>query len=151
MRPFSGATRLLVLATTLLALSVPLGAWTRPSDPSHKLTVLIRGFHSNQGGVVVLLFRGAEGFPLHQAAAYQTRRVLISNRECPVVFDNLPQGRYAVVAYHDVNGNNQWDRQGVEGTTCSQLAVQPSGPPTYMEASFPLSAPRQGLQLTMWY
>ncbi len=72
------------------------------------------------------------------------------NHETTAVFGGLPPGRYAVVAYHDENGNGELDRfLGMiprEGYGVSNIP-EPSGPPQFDQAAF--DVPDEGRELAV--
>jgi uncharacterized protein (DUF2141 family) len=71
------------------------------------LTVTLDGVKPGGGPLTVLLFDHAEGFP-KEALASQ-RHVLASGQQS-LALDGLKPGRYAVMAYHDEDGNGELNR-----------------------------------------
>jgi uncharacterized protein (DUF2141 family) len=112
--------------------------------------VKIDHVRSGQGRVVVAVYtRGpltsGEGILTAQSAPASPDGV-------KVVFDDLPQGTYAVTAYHDENGNGRLDMRGpnappAEGIGMSNQLGLPTGPPLFEEARFLLD--REALELTV--
>jgi uncharacterized protein (DUF2141 family) len=72
------------------------------------LSVTVKGTRSAQGLVLVALYDGAETFlkPGKHAAA---QIASADAQGVTVVFRNLPDGRYALTAFHDENGNGKLD------------------------------------------
>jgi uncharacterized protein (DUF2141 family) len=71
------------------------------------LTVTLDGVKPGGGPLTVLLFDRAEGFP-KEALASQ-RHVLPAGQQS-LALDGLKPGRYAVMAYHDEDGNGELNR-----------------------------------------
>ena len=77
-----------------------------PADAA-TLTVNLDGIKPGGGPLTVLLFDRAEGF-LKEARASQ-RHVLPAGKKT-LALDGLTPGQYAVMAYHDEDGNGELNR-----------------------------------------
>ncbi|MDZ7596062.1 MAG: DUF2141 domain-containing protein [Thiobacillus sp.] len=77
-----------------------------PADAA-TLTVNLDGIKPGGGPLTVLLFDRAEGFP-KEARASQ-RHVLPAGKKT-LALDGLKPGEYAVMAYHDEDGNGELNR-----------------------------------------
>ena len=77
-----------------------------PADAA-TLTVNLDGIKPGGGPLTVLLFDRAEGFP-KEARASQ-RHVLPAGKKT-LALDGLTPGQYAVMAYHDEDGNGELNR-----------------------------------------
>ncbi len=94
----------------LLAL---LHAWAFANGAAHAqvpahytLDVQVLGLQSSQGQVIANLFKeGDDVFGASRAKQAQA----IADKHCTLRFANLEAGRYAVVVFHDINGNNDLD------------------------------------------
>ena len=68
---------------------------------------------------------------------------------------NVPEGTWAVMAYHDENGNEKMDRNAMgiptEGYGFSNGAVAKFGPPQFKQASFAVGAAPASAQITLNY
>jgi len=102
------------------------------------LMVAVQGVNGNNGQVKLMLFEREEGFRKED----QARQVLALPAAVGVVtgtFRDLPPGRFAVIAYHDENGDGKLNlRFGMfpkEGYGLSNNYT-PSGPPKFKEAAF---------------
>ena len=90
-----------------------LGAWAFASGAAHAqgsahytLDVQVLGLQSSQGQVIANLFKeGDDVFGPSRAKQAQA----IADKHCALSFANLAAGRYAVVVFHDINGNNDLD------------------------------------------
>lgn len=101
------------------------------------LTVELDGARPDGGPLVVLVFDRAEGF-LQEARAL--RREILAEGATRVRIE-LPPGRYALLAYHDENGdgvlNHRVDLLPAEGRGLSRSPVV-SGKPAFDDAAFEL-------------
>ncbi len=121
------------------ALSAQEGSNTRAAERRLVITVITR---SDSGKVFCGLWRGRTGYPTQRRFAVgQAVDRSIVRRRAQCVFEGLvPNGEYALAAFHDENGNNDLDR-GVfgiptEGTGASNDARGFMGPPPYDGARF---------------
>jgi uncharacterized protein (DUF2141 family) len=90
------------------------GAWLIPAEPAAPrptpqgvtVTVVLEGATASGGQIGVALFATDAGFPeQHQLAAMrslQPRRAAVDS----VVFRDVPPGRYAVAAFHDLDADS---------------------------------------------
>jgi uncharacterized protein (DUF2141 family) len=102
------------------------------------LTVTIDGARLQDGPLVLLVFDRADGFPREARAL---TREFLAEGAVAHRFD-LPPGRYAVLAYHDENGNGELDRLfGMIPTEGWGLSNAPkvTGKPSFDAAAFELS------------
>src|SRR3546814_5617415 len=84
-------------------------------------------------------------FFFKQKTAYEMRISDWSSDVCSsdLVFKDLPPGRYAVLAYHDENGNGELDRRfGMIPTEGYGLSNNPKvmGPPSFEDSAFEVPA-----------
>jgi uncharacterized protein (DUF2141 family) len=110
------------------------------------ILLTVQGVRSDQGQVKLMLFEREEGFRKEDKA----RQVLVLpavKGDSKGLFQGLPPGRYAVVAYHDENADGKLNlRFGMfpkEGYGLSNN-FKPSGPPKFKDAAFEL--PSGGIQ-----
>ena len=71
--------------------------------------------------------------------AFRTREQAAATGTVSVVFEDLPPGRYALLAYHDENGDGQLNRRlGMFPTEGYGLSNNPEvmGPPTFEASAF---------------
>lgn len=80
-------------------------ALAQPQAESHSLRVNV-GLQGGQGDVVAKLYR--EGDDLFGTPRLQLSRP-VAGRQARIVFLALAPGRYAVVVFHDINGNGLLD------------------------------------------
>jgi uncharacterized protein (DUF2141 family) len=102
------------------------------------LLILIKGFKSTEGQLMVALYNKADDFLVKDP--YKGSITEISANEELIKFENLPYGDYAVAAIHDINNDGHLDKNvlGIptEGYGFSNNVIDKYGPPTWMQASF---------------
>ena len=106
------------------------------------LNVKVKGLESNEGSLRILLFNSESVFPDYERYAFFNIARDLKKDEPSETF-NVPFGEYAVVVYHDKNGNGKLDRNFF-GKPCEVRAFSMlSGyceAPSYSECSFQFSA-----------
>ncbi len=102
------------------------------------MTVRLNGVEHDRGTVRVALFSDPKTFrKADQAFAAQEAQA--SAGTVTVVFDDVPAGQYAVMAYHDENGNGELDlRFGMIPIEGYGLSNNPKvmGPPSFKDSQF---------------
>ena len=93
-----------VIAFAALAFAAPLAA-----EKEASITVQISNLKTSGGEVRCALFRNATGFPREPNRASARVVGTISGRTAICRFDNVPQGRIAITAFHDENDNGNVD------------------------------------------
>lgn len=116
-------------------LSAPLSA--RAADLTADLTVRLDGVRDSSGRVRVVLFDRPEGFrkEAHPKAIHE---LPASPGSVSVRFPGLAAGRYAIMAYHDEDGDGTLDRfLGMVPTEGYGLSNNPvvTGPPAFDKAA----------------
>jgi len=106
-----------------------------------ELRVTIHNVKSDQGKVLVALFRDPASFPDKYLAGKQ---VPAQAGDVAVVFDNVDPGSYAVSAFHDRDGNGKLNRNLVgiptEPYGFSRNARGRTGPPSFDDAKIDVGA-----------
>ncbi len=142
-----------------LALLAPAPAFAQDSAAqANILRVKLDGFRSNNGQARCSIFNDSDpgAFPrndrkLFKLAAAQT----IANAYAEVDFTDLPPGKYALVCYHDENGNGKFD-QTILGMPkegyCFSNNVKPTlSAPTFSQCAFDYKGGDQSISITMIY
>ncbi|HYH22664.1 MAG TPA: DUF2141 domain-containing protein [Azospirillum sp.] len=117
------------------------------------LSVRLDGVHSASGSVRVMLFDRAEGFRKEEKSL-AIRQAAASPGTVAVTFEGLAPGRYAVMAYHDENGDGALDRfLGMIPTEGYGLSNNPevTGPPAFEDSAFALPDGGGAITVTMRY
>ena len=101
------------------------------------ITVRLRGFKSEEGVAVCALFQ-KDGWL--QAGKGQPRKVAIVDHRATCEFANEPYGAYAVAAFHDADGDGEFDKRlgvPVESYCFSNRAAPKRlRPPSFDDAKF---------------
>ena len=118
-----------------------------------ELTVTLAGIAHDKGGIRVGLYDRAETFRKEDKAV-----AVLAGPATPgqasVVFADVPAGRYAVMAYHDEDGDGGLDRfMGMIPTEGYALSNDPevSGPPAFDQCAFEVPAEGRTLTVTVKY
>ena len=110
------------------------------SQKKHTLTITFSGMKSDKGDVFVGLHNEEATFLKER---FREAVVNVSNKEAVVTFENLPEGEYAVSAFHDENDNKELDTNFIgipkEPIGISNDAKGFMGPPKYEDAKFLVS------------
>jgi uncharacterized protein (DUF2141 family) len=123
--------RHLMLLTTCLAYTV---SYAHAAD----LEVSVQAVSGNNGKVKLMLFEREDGFRKEDKAR-QVLALPAGAGTVTGVFRDLPPGRYAVIAYHDENGDGKLNlRFGMFPKEGYGLSNDPkfSGPPKFKDAAF---------------
>lgn len=102
------------------------------------LRVDLQGVAHAQGSLRLALYAAPETFRKADKA-FRTREQAAATGTVSVVFEDLPPGRYALLAYHDENGDGQLNRRlGMFPTEGYGLSNNPEvmGPPTFEASAF---------------
>lgn len=102
------------------------------------LSVAVHGIRSGEGEIRLMLFDREEGFRKADKARAKLALPAVAGT-VNAVFPGLPAGRYAVIVYHDENGNGKLDlRLGMFPIEGHGLSTHPKlfGPPQFRDAVF---------------
>jgi uncharacterized protein (DUF2141 family) len=139
---------LLVGAATLV--SVPVSA------PQSALSVSVGGINSQQGNIVVCLWREQDrDFPICASdLSFQYTSTAASAATVSVTFQDVPSGNYALSAFHDENGNGRIDRgfmdRSEEGIAFSNMNPERRERPSFGRSLFTLNG-TQTVSLSILY
>jgi uncharacterized protein (DUF2141 family) len=117
--------------------------------------VTFTGFRNDDGMLLAEIYNRSDGFPQHSERALAKASSPIHGGHAHIAFDNLRPGEYAVVAFHDENGNYELDKNWMgiptEGIAVSNDAPHLMGPPKFEDARFPVPEGGRTLTLQMQY
>jgi uncharacterized protein (DUF2141 family) len=117
-----------------------------------KLQVTIKGIKGDKGNIRVGLFNDEEKF---LKSAWKGQVVQATNETVIVVFENIPNGVYAVSAIHDENENEKLDSNLIgipkEGFGFSNNVMGNFGPPGFEKASFGITNEDKKLTVDLKY
>ena len=118
-----------------------------------RMLVQMTGFESDAGHARVALVNRREQFLSRDLAPFRSAAVPIRDKQAHVVFEQLPQGEYAISVFHDANDNGELDsnllRIPKEAYGFSNDARGTFGPPGYDAARFRFDRPQQRVAITV--
>ena len=118
-----------------------------------RLRVTLQGVRDGQGQLRVSLYRDADSFR-KEDRAFRVLSVPAAPGDARLAFDALPPGRYALMAYHDANGDAKLNlRLGVFPTEGYGLSNNPQvvGPPRFADSAFDVSGPETSVNISISY
>lgn len=111
---------------------------TIPAETS--LKVKVSEVKSAEGNVHILLFNQAAGFPTNPAMAYKHVKCKAASGEVIITIDKIPAGTYSIVAFHDKNVNEEFDKSWFgspkEDYGFSNIPDEYCGTPSFQQTSF---------------
>lgn len=117
------------------------------------LQVTVREVRDGKGQVKLMLFDREEGFRKEEKAR-QVLALPAGTGTVSGVFQGLPPGRYAVIAYHDENGDGKLNlRFGMFPKEGYGLSNTPklSGPPKFADAAFDVPESGSRIDIRLGY
>jgi len=142
---------------TIMGLCLVLAPLFGQTNDASKLTVRVTGARNAKGAIRVGLFQSAEGFPENPWKVYRFEQVAIDPQtlSAQAVFDDLPQGAYAVAVFHDENMDGMLDRNFVglpkEGYGASNNPKKSMVLPAFEEAKFSLDDEEHIIEIKLVY
>jgi len=136
----------------MFTLSLLFWAATTFADDA-KLVVHVKEIRDATGNVRVSIYRDLETFRKEDRAV-QVVSIPAAPGETVVEFPGLTPGRYALMAYHDENGDAKLNlRFGMFPTEGYALSNAPKvmGPPKFSDSAFDLVAPETRVSLILSY
>lgn len=113
----------------LWLLLTPFPIWSQ-----HSLEVQVTGITNAAGTIEVALFTSREGFLKHEAV-YRAESAKALKGATYLLFENLPEGTYALAVFQDVNENRKLDTNWLgipkEPTGFSHARMKTFGPPSF--------------------
>jgi uncharacterized protein (DUF2141 family) len=96
--------------TLVLAFALsPLAPAVSPADDPVPVSVRVDGIRENDGQVVVMLFADDGGFPRDVRRAAYSAAAPIEDGVALIRLGDVEPGSYAVVAFHDADGDGRMD------------------------------------------
>lgn len=138
------------LLAILLLLALPVQAETTSNA---MLEVTLKAVRDARGALRVGLYREPATFRKEDKAV-AVEQVSAAPGEVVVRFRDLAPGRYAIMAYHDENGDGTLNRRfGMFPTEGYGLSNNPkvSGPPAFDDSAFEVAAPETKLSIDLRY
>jgi len=146
-------TSRLLAATLGLLLSGLAQAQAQPQPQTGSLSVTLTQVRDARGQLRVGLYQDPKTFR-KEAQAFAVQQVPATPGTVQVRFTNLPPGRYAIMAYHDENGDGELNRRlGMFPTEGYGLSNNPKvmGPPQFEDSAFQVPAAGQAVSIEIRY
>jgi uncharacterized protein (DUF2141 family) len=119
------------------------------------LHVHVVGLRDSSGQVICTLFDSPIAFPSDSTRAVGQAAVSIKDAAATCSFRGLAPGRYALVTFHDENGNGNFDRNWFglpkEGYAFSNNVRPVFAPPSFNAAAFTYTGGERWLTVIMRY
>jgi uncharacterized protein (DUF2141 family) len=118
--------------------SFALAATLAGTATAAELEVRLANVAHERGSIRICLYNGPEGFR-HEEKSLQVLEHAATPGTITARFENLTAGRYAIIAYHDENGDGTLNRfLGMVPTEGYGLSNNPEvmGPPAFEQAAF---------------
>lgn len=113
-----------------------------PLAHAQELSVTLNGLEHDNGQVAVAVYADPKAFRKDDQA-FAAQKAKAEKGAVTLVFNDVPPGRYAVLAYHDENDNGKMDRRfGMIPTEGYGLSNNPKvmGPPSFEDSAFEVTA-----------
>lgn len=117
------------------------------------LKVTLKNVRDASGGLRAGLYRDPATFRKEERAVEIAQSAAVAG-EVTLSFRDLPPGRYAIMAYHDENGDGQLNRRfGMFPTEGYGLSNNPqvAGPPAFDDSAFEVVAPETAIVIELRY
>lgn len=125
------------------------------ASPAHAGDLEVKAEHISpgSGSIHVVLYRGATGFR-HENRAFRVLKAPANSAIASVRFQSLPPGDYAVMVYHDANGNDKLDlRFGMFPIEGWGLSNNPKvmGPPSFKASKLSVDDQNKSIMIDLHY
>jgi len=125
----------------LLAVCMAFFSLSVTAQDAYKLSVNLTQIKNDKGNVFVELYSDPATFR-KSAKAFKVIKTQAVEGALTVTFDHLAAGTYAVLTYHDEDGNNEMNKRfGMIPTEGYGLSNNPKvmGPPSFKDSQFEVS------------
>lgn len=125
-----------MLRPTLVLLPALLASAGALAD--NRLTIELTGVRHDRGELSIGLYQDPKTFR-KEPQAFQVRKLPATPGSVTLTLEELPAGRYAIMAYHDEDGNGELNRRfGMFPTEGYALSNNPRvmGPPSFEDSAF---------------
>ncbi len=124
------------------------------SQQRGSIEISVKNIKSSSGNIMVYLYNAENGFPKKKELSYKSK-MLKARKDLQLRFENIPFGNYAVILFHDANGNKRMDRNWIgfpaEGYGLSNNVKPRFGPPRFKDAEFVLDTSLKTVKIQVRY
>lgn len=138
----------LILVLTLMFTSAIIAQTQSEENFKNQNSIKVTVVNSlNNNGKVFFALYTKENF---RKQALQSKNAIIENKKSSVIFENVPNGDYAIICFHDENENNimDFEANGMPlesyGTSNNPLLM---GPPQFEASKFQLNDSSLNLEI----
>ncbi|WP_415374959.1 DUF2141 domain-containing protein [Patiriisocius sp. Uisw_017] len=139
----------LTLFVASLLCNAQMETTTNSKTEGHKITITVPT-KSDDGKIIIGLYNEKENFMVTDP--YKGTIGKIENGKAVIVFENIPEGMYAISLFHDKNDNNIMDfsanKMPLEDYGMSNN-VMVMGPPTWSDAKFEVTGKDLEMEIRM--
>lgn len=132
-----------LLATFAAVVAIAGAAHAQPAVQPQTLTLTFRGVEQPRGAILAAVFDSAEAYA-GAGAPVRAVRLEVAGAGATTAIAGLPAGRYAIKAFHDLDGDGQMDTNPfgmpTEPFAFSNDAPANMGPPSFEAAAFDVGA-----------
>ncbi|MGH6966077.1 MAG: DUF2141 domain-containing protein [Phenylobacterium sp.] len=132
-----------MLRLTTLVAALALATAAQATEPAGELTVTFQSLKAKTGAVMLSLVASEDAYG-DKAPAKAQAMIPVSGDTASTTFKGLPPGRYAIKAFHDVNGDGKMGANPfgmpTEPFAFSNNAHGNMGPAKWADASFEVKA-----------
>ncbi len=112
------------------------------------LNIHFTNFKNDSGTVLFLIFNDEEGYPDKNSKSFKEGRITAKLAMSEgLLLENIPDGPYAITAFHDENNNDELDTGlfGIprEGFAFSNNPIVLFGPPSYSKSKFKIQGQKK--------
>ena len=146
-----------IAMTVVGSVTYPVHGQLAPVTQGTQLVVEVSGLNEQQGQICLNLFDSGAGFPSDRSKAVKTQCMATIDSSSPLLttFENLSPGSYAVSAFHDANGDDEFNRNfvgmPVEGFGFSRNPEARTGPPEFSDAVILVAGPEMKIEIELSY
>ncbi|MEM6841516.1 MAG: DUF2141 domain-containing protein [Bacteroidota bacterium] len=138
------------MLTFFLSIAISLMLDLQSENANQNLTIQVTGLASSEGQVRIAVYNSAKEFT---KTPFQAKEIKIDGKQMVEVTFSLPEGTYAIAAYHDENENGKLDTNLVgipkENYGFSNNARGSLGPPSFEDASISVGESAQTTQIEL--
>lgn len=147
---------LMLLVTAATPASAPIATpSTQAASAAPALHMRVVNMRNSNGQVICTLYDSTGGFPSDSNKAIRQVTVPIKDDAAACNFAGIAPGKYALVTFHDENGNGKFDRNWFglpkEGYAFSNNVRPVFAPPSFKAAAFDYAGGDQWLTVAMRY
>ncbi len=134
-----------------IALNIPAITAVCAADAPAKLEVAFTGIDVQKGAVMFGVYDSEDAY--NKGKSMNGARVVADKADVAATIEGLPAGRYAIKAFHDIDGDGQMSSNPfgmpTEPFAFSNNAKGAMGPATWADAAFDLNAGGTKISITI--